>query len=106
MPIRTCFGGEEAEAQRAARTDPEGCRRQNLLIPVTFQLRPLIKACGLLCCPGKNEGWTTTRRGVCERLKEMTVEGRVDRQAGRPTDVQRQSKIDKQMLGECEERNS
>lgn len=36
MPIRTCFGGEEAEAQRAARTDPEGCRRQNLLIPVTF----------------------------------------------------------------------
>lgn len=86
MPIRTCFGGEEAEAQRAARTDPEGCRRQNLLIPVTFQLRPLIKACGLLCCPGKNEGWRTARRGVCERLKEMKVEGRVDRQAARQAD--------------------
>lgn len=36
----------------------------------------------------------------------MKVEGRVDRQAGRLTDVQRQSKIDKQMLGECEGRNS
>jgi len=47
------FGEEEAQAQRAAGADPEGCRRQNLLIPMTFELRPLIKACELLCCPGK-----------------------------------------------------
>lgn len=29
-------GEEEAQAQRAATTDPVGCRRQKPLIPVTF----------------------------------------------------------------------
>ena len=71
MPLRTFLGRQrEAQALREAITDPDGMQEAKTpLIPVTFQLRLLIKACRLLpSCPGKREGYSSwRRRGLRDR---------------------------------------
>lgn len=65
----------------------KGCSGQNVLMPLTFQLRPLIKACELLCCPGKQWG----RAFVRDRWKE-----------GESWRTGKQTKAFRQMLDACD----
>lgn len=76
---------EEAHAQRAARTDPAGCRRQKPLNPCDISAQTSHQSLQAAVLPRKKEGWD-----VCERLKKMKAWGRAGRQAGRQTGRGRQ----------------